>query len=104
MVGRLRVAEEDKKSEEDEARGSEEEAITDEGWRVETDRGVKEGGREEESDGTRDDSEAVKEGIDGGRWSGFSFPSSTPENNRKNTDDMITSYCWYITGCGICME
>lgn len=84
MGRRGRVAEEDKKSEEDEeARGSVEDDITDGGWRAATDRGVKEGGREEERDGTRDDSEDEKEGSDGGRWSTFSFPSSTPEKTEK---------------------
>lgn len=60
MEGRGRVAEEDKRNEEDE----EEEDIMDGRGRAETDRGVKEGGREEERDGTRDDSEAEKEGGD----------------------------------------
>lgn len=54
------MAEEDKRNEEDE----EEEDIMDGRGRAETDRGVKEGGREEERDGTRDDSEAEKEGGD----------------------------------------
>lgn len=77
------MAEEDKRSEEDEEqRGREEADITDGRGRVETDRGVKEGEREEERDGTRDDREA-EEGSDRGRCSAFSFPISTPEKKQQ---------------------